>query len=303
MLAPSPSARREVRRGIAALVVVQFCFALFPIFAAFAFQRFAPSAVAFWRIAGGSAILLTLAFAVYGRAAWIRREDLWHFVGCSWLGVALNQGLFLEGLARSTPIHSGLVMCLIPVLTYGIAVLLRRERMNRVRAVGILIAMGGSAPLFLARAADGSATLSAHAFGNALMFANAIAYSLYLVFAKRLLERTPALVFVAWIYALSLPSVFWFGHGVDVAPSWDGAEKAWLAIGYAVLFPTVIAYLFNGYALARVPASTTAFFIYMQPVITAVASRLVLGERFQPQLVMTAACLFVGLGLVLQRRW
>ena len=57
------------------------------------------------------------------------------------------------------------------------------------------------------------------------------------------------------------------------------------AVGAAagvVLLGTVGAYALNAWALARTGASTTAFFIYIQPLFAGVLAYLVLGENAFP---------------------
>ncbi|MEM8713169.1 MAG: DMT family transporter, partial [Planctomycetota bacterium] len=213
------------------------------------------------------------------------------------LGIVLNQGLFLVGLQRSTPMNAGLVICLIPVFAYTVAVVGRREAFHPRRALGVVIALLGSVPLFVARGADLDAS---YAIGNLLMAGNALCYAFYLVYSKRLLQKMPALVLVAWIYALSLPWLPLFMAGQTLAPA-TASTGAWWSLAYVVVFPTIVAYALNSYALARVEASTTAFFVFSQPVITALAAWALLDEVPTPALGVAAAGLFLGMALVVGR--
>ena len=115
-------------QGHLALVVVQLCFGLFPVYGILAMDPevgFDPLGVASWRILAASVILLAIAALRYrGRLIPPRRE--WGLLfACALLGIVLNQGFFLLGLARSTAINAGLVMCLIPVFTFVLAAALR----------------------------------------------------------------------------------------------------------------------------------------------------------------------------------
>ena len=202
--APLPNSKAEVQRGLLALGAVQLCFGLFPVFGRLAMDPvtgFAPFAVACWRIGIGSVVLLALCFALYGRRTLPSRSDLLPLAFFGFLGIVLNQGLFLVGLQRSTPMNAGLVICLIPVFAYSVAVLGKRETFHSRRALGVVVALAGAVPLFLARGADLGAE---HAFGNLLMAGNALCYAIYLVYSKPLLKRMPPLVLVAWVYVLSL---------------------------------------------------------------------------------------------------
>ena len=79
------------------------------------------------------------------------------------------------------------------------------------------------------------------------------------------------------------------------------SSGAWWSLAYVIVFPTVLAYGLNTYALARVEASTTAFFVFAQPVITALAAWIVLKEVPTPALGLAATGLFIGMALVVRK--
>jgi drug/metabolite transporter (DMT)-like permease len=288
---------RSIAAGHVALAFVQVAFGLLPIFATFVFRPggISPFGVGAWRVAGGSLVLGVLAAAVYGRRALPRREDLVRFVACAWLGVAVNQGLFLVGLARSTPVNAALVMALIPVFTFTIAAAVRQEVFNGLRALGVVIALAGLLPLLFT---DGFHSLGRYGFGNLLMVANALCYSCYLVLAKPLTRRYPPVVIIAWTYLFSLVALPVFMPGQPLLPT---RGEAWWGIAYIVVFPSIVAYLLNVFALGRLRASTTAVYIYGQPLVTATASWLAFGERPTPAMLLAAGALFVGIWLVARR--
>jgi len=278
-------------------VVVQVCFALFPIFAKFAFGRggsggagaFTPFSITVWRIAFGSASLLGAAFLLHGRAALPRPRDLPALFACSFLGVTANMALYLEGLSRSTATNAGLMMCLIPVFTFAIAAATKQEPFERRRALGVLVVLVGAA------------LLQGHApheivVGNGLMVLNTLCYAIYLVTSRPLLARYPPLVLIAWVFALGLPFAPWFARGQTLVPA--APATAWWAFGLILVFATSLPYMLNAWALARVRASTTAIFIYLQPLITAAAGTFVLGERPGRRTLGSALFVFAGMWLV-----
>ena len=145
-----------------ALGAVQLCFGLFPVFGRLAMAAeggFSPFALAAWRITVGAAVLMALAAAVHRGRVLVGRSDLLRLFGLAVLGISANQGLFLVGLERSTPMNAGLVICLIPIFAYGVAVLLGVERFDARRGAGVLIALAGAVPLFVVRKDQGVQTL------------------------------------------------------------------------------------------------------------------------------------------------
>ncbi|MFT6111012.1 MAG: drug/metabolite transporter (DMT)-like permease, partial [Planctomycetota bacterium] len=101
---------------------------------------FAPFAVASWRIGAGALVLLPLTLLRYRRRAIPARRDFLPLALFAFLGIVLNQGLFLVGLQKSTPMNAGLVICLIPVFAYSVAVIGRRETFHPRRALGVMVA-------------------------------------------------------------------------------------------------------------------------------------------------------------------
>jgi drug/metabolite transporter (DMT)-like permease len=271
--------RAQIVAAHFALAVAQISFGLIPIFGLIAFRPggFSPIGVGAWRITAGAAILLPLAFIVHGRAAIPARRDLARFTIAAALGVALNQWLYLEGLSRSTPINAALMMCLIPVFTIALATVAGIERLHVARVVGVIIALLGT------------------------VACNALLYSGFLIVGKPLAQRYPPLVMIAWAYTLSLPFVPVFAIGQRIFPD-PGHAAAWWSLAFIIVFPTVISYLCNAYALARVRASTTAIYVYVQPFIAALSSWVAFRERLTPVMSVAAVAMFVGVWLVSRRR-
>jgi drug/metabolite transporter (DMT)-like permease len=289
----------ERLRGHAALLVVQVCFALFPVAAKVAFRdgAFTPFSMGVWRIGFGAASLLAVAVLRRGRAAFPRLRDLPILLLCSFLGVTANMALYLEGLSRSTATNAGLMMCLIPVFTFTIAAAVRHERFQPARALGVLVALAGASMLHWAEAPE---LAREHGLGNFLMVLNTLSYATYLVISRPLLRRYPPVVVIAWVFVLAVPFAPWLARGQVLLP--QAGPSAWWALAFVLVFPTSVAYLLNTFALARLRASTTAIYVYLQPLITAAGSRVVLGEKPTRATVLSAACVFAGIWLVARGR-
>jgi drug/metabolite transporter (DMT)-like permease len=87
---------------------------------------------------------------------------------------------------------------------------------------------------------------------------------------------------------------------VTWVPAAAGA-RSWASLGYILVFPTVVAYLLNAFALARVSASTTAVFVFSQALITGIAAAALLGESVRPRTLVAALLILGGTALVLRR--
>lgn len=296
---PGTETRREIRRGHAALLATQLCFGLFPLFGLWAFRDggFEPLAVAFWRIVFGTVVLGALALWRHGARAWPGARELPLLFLLALLGVVFNQVFYLTGLERSTSSNAGLLMCLIPVFTFVIAALFRQERFIPLRAVGVALSLAGAVFWWLKERPD---LVEEYAFGNLLIAANTLFYSIYLVLSRNVVRRIPPLVAIAWIYlfaSLSAPLMAW---RVDIWPA-DAPEKAWWSLAYVLVFATVFSYLLNIYALKRLRASTAAIYIYLQPLLAGAAGFAFLHEELTPVFFGAAGMIFAGIWLVARR--
>jgi drug/metabolite transporter (DMT)-like permease len=284
--------------GVLALIGVQLCFGLSPLFAKWTLVSpggFTPRALVGWRIVFGAVCLGGLALGRHGRAALPPRALLGRLALCALLGIPLNMWLYMEGVKRTSALHTGLLVVQIPVFTYAVACLARAERARARRVLGIAVALAGAGVIVFERSADAAGGGSS--LGNALIVANCLSYAVYLVLARGLLQRFPTLVVIAWVFWLSLPAVGLLFLGGPIWPE-PAEPRALLSFGYTLVFGTFVAYLLNAFALARVPASTVAVFIFLQPLVAGAAGVLVLGERLTLPVVVAGALLLVGIGLV-----
>lgn len=284
-----------------ALVAVQLCFGLFPILGKVAMNPevgFEALGIASWRILFGALVLSVLAFAVYRKRCLPPRREWGLLLACAMLGVVFNQALFLHGLQLSTAINVGLITCLIPVFTFVIAACVGLEKFHWVRALGVLVALAGITPLFLGQGAE---IVGQYGLGNALLVLNTLSFAAYLVVSKSLTSRYPALLVITWVYVFSLPSLPFFVARTSLLPADVHSVTAWASLGYILVFATVVSYLLNAFALARVRASTTAVYVYLQPMITGVAGYWLLEEEIGDGMLRAAVMLFLGIALVTRR--
>jgi drug/metabolite transporter (DMT)-like permease len=190
------------------------------------------------------------------------------------------------------------MMCLIPVFTFVVAAVVGQERWDLGRAFGVALACAGTLPLILAR---GEAFVAGHGLGNTLMVGNCLCYSAYLVLSKPLAARYPSLWLLAWLYIAASPVVPVFARVGGTMPAAPSDTGVWLSLAFVLVFPSTCAYLLNLFALGRVRASTTAFYIYMQPLISGFFGWVWLDEELSLAFVPATLGLVLGSFLVLRR--
>ena len=281
-----------------ALIAVQIMFGTWPIIGKIVLQTVPSAGLVGLRVAGAA-----LAFIVIGKATGgvgrIQGRDWPLLIGSSLLGLVLNQWLYVKGLSLTTAINATLLSTTIPVFTLLVGIILRTDRATLRRMVGIALAASGV--IYLIGPTRGGFSSVTRA-GDFLIVSNSLCYGAYIAVSKDLVKRYSALTVITWVFIVACVTTVPVGlvslSHISLATISTGV---WLKILFIILVPTVGAYYLNAWALARVPPSTVAVYIYLQPLIAFVLAPLFLGERLSWRAAIASIFIFSGV-LVVTRR-
>ena len=279
------------------LLFGQVCFASLPVVGRMAMLgHLPPAGIVLVRMTGGALVFSLIAWR--RGALKIARADLPMLIGCAFLGVAANQELFIQGLARSTATNATVLGSTIPVFTAITAIVMRREPARPRRLLGIAIACAGAAVLV---GADKLSLSSDHMVGNAMVLANSFCYGAYLVIVRPLADRYDPIGLLAMLFIAGVPMVAPLGVVAWAdAPPLTGDDVAYLA--FLVAVPTVGAYGLVQTALRRAEATLVAAYIYLQPVFATLGAILLLGESPSARLYMCGVLVLTGVWLAARSR-
>jgi len=281
-----------------ALIAVQVMFGTWPIVGKIVLRTVPSAGLVGLRVAGAS-----LAFIIIGKMTGgvgrIRREDWPLLLVSSLLGLTLNQWLFVKGLSLTTAINATLLTTTIPVFTLLVGMLLRTDRATLRRMVGIALAASGVIYLIGPTRSEFSSLTRA---GDLMIVINSLCYGAYIAVSKDLVKRYSALTVITWIFIAACVTTVPVGVvSLSHVSLSDITAGVWLKILFIILVPTVGAYYLNAWALARVPPSTVAVYIYLQPLIAFVLAPLILGETLSWRAAIASLFIFAGV-LVVTRR-
>jgi drug/metabolite transporter (DMT)-like permease len=273
-------------------------FATWPIVGKIALRAMPSVALVAFRVAG-AALAFILIGAIRGRVGRIQKRDWPLLVASSLLGVVLNQWLFVKGLSLTTVINATLLGTTIPIFTLLVSIALRTDRASLRRILGILLSAGGVVYLIGPGSVEFS---SATRLGDLLLVINSLCYGTYIAISKDLMTRYSALTVITWIFIVGGIATMPVGAmSISHVPLASVSATVWVAIAYIVVVPTVGAYYLNAWALGRVPPSTVAVYIYLQPLIAFSLAPLLLGEKLNWRTIVAASLIFAGV-LVVTRR-
>ena len=227
----------------------------------------------------------------------IEKKDFLKILLASILGMCVNMLAFFRGLELSTPINSGIIITLSPVLVLILSYFFLKEKVTVKKIIGILIGFSGAVFLILNSSKTGINAPNIP-LGNSFFLLNASAYAGYLIVIKPLTRKYNIFTLMKWLFliGLVLSTPITFNQFVEV--NWT--ELPWFAIwrmAYVVIGTTFLTYLFNIYALKTLSPTTVGSFIYLQPIIT-IGFALITGNDVLDTTKMFS-CLLVFIGIYL----
>jgi drug/metabolite transporter (DMT)-like permease len=209
------------------------------------------------------------------------------------LGVFMNQVVFLWGLKLTLPAHAALLYALTPTVVLLIGWIRGVERPSLRKGVGIALAFLGVLVLFSGRH---STVLPTHwMLGDFLILLAMLSWAGYTVISSTLVrqygsELTTALtIFVG--FALFLPvgllGFFQF-HPAQIS------SAGWIGAAYLGLVGSILMYLLWFHALGMKEPSRVAMVTNGQPILTALAGWALFGHAITPAFGLGALLVVVG---------
>jgi drug/metabolite transporter (DMT)-like permease len=208
----------------------------------------------------------------------IRRSDWLPVIFLGVGGHAVYQLLFINGMARTNPANSSLLMATSPIWVVVIGYLLGVERINRLMWLGVLFSFVGI--VVLISGGEGGLSLSSQTLlGDLLIVACALGWAVYTTASKPLLARYSSLTLTTWtmlagtipLLTISLPDM--------LRQDWGRISlTAWGAAAFSALLAVVVGYLVWYYSVQRVGNARTAIYSNLIPVFAIIFAWLTLGS-------------------------
>lgn len=250
-----------------------------------------PLPAAAWRYAVAATILLPFALVQrprrgLGPAA----GPLALMVVC---GGVLYPSLFLLALARTTATNTALLIALNPVLTQLLVPLIG-ERLEVRRLGGVMLALAGATTVVIRGDVSQLAALTFNT-GDLLAIAAAGTWAAFNLASRGVVVHLSPAFTNCVIYTVGGVALYLLSGGEEPLAQLSAATPTALG-GLLVMavFSSVIAGQFFLVGVRTVGVSRTVVFVYLVPVVTALLSATLLGERLQFEQALGGAAVLAG---------
>lgn len=204
------------------------------------------------------------------------------------VGFTASYALIYTAL-RDTPAGTTMVLvALTPLMTFGLAIAQGQERFRLQGLLGALVALAGVAVVFADQiGADVP-------IGSLLLVvAGAACIAESGVIGKWIPKSDPV---GTNAIAMLTGGGLLFGLSIVSGEPWaiPGQAATWVAVGYLVVFGSVVMFALYLFALARWTASAVSYVTLLMPLVTVPLAAILIGERITPSLVIGGGIVLVG---------
>ncbi len=231
----------------------------------------------------------------------IEKKDWPRLLLCSIFGVGLNQILFLKGLNLASAVDASIMMSCTPIIVLALTAIILKEKLLTNQISGVALGFAGAIILITNR---GEINLNSNALlGNGLIFLNSISWGLYLVLAKPLMHKYHPITITKWAFLLGCGWAIPFGLHDFINIDWINMPLTiGLGILYVILMTTFVAYFLNMYSLKTLSPSLISFYIYIQPVCTAIIAILAGKDEITLVKIFATLLIFAGIYVINTKR-
>jgi drug/metabolite transporter (DMT)-like permease len=253
-------------------------------------------AIAFWRMALASLILLPFHLRARKDSAAPSGRPLWPFTLGAGLILALHFTCWIASIQLTTVASSLLLMSAQPLWAALLGLLFLREAVPRRGAAGMLLALLGIAAIAWSDRSHGATNL----LGDSLALLSGLAAAGYLTVGRHLRLRLPLATYLLSVYGAS---ALFLGLGALLSgvpfTGYDG--RTWAMLGLLALFPSALGHSLVNYALRHMESYRVSLSILVEPVVSSLLAALLFAEIPGPAFFPGALLIFAGVFLAMGR--
>jgi drug/metabolite transporter (DMT)-like permease len=224
------------------------------------------------------------------------------WTGCAIVGILLLVANGAVGIGEQT-IPSGLAALLVatvPLWLLGIDAMLNHARLGLAPLAGLALGLVGVGLLSGLGGSSGHTSVA----GVVIILIAAFTWALGTIMTRRVaIPSSPALASgmellcggAALLVLSAATGEFGSVHLAQIS------ARSWLALGYLIVFGSIIAFSAYGIAVRALPTPTVATYAYVNPVIAVLLGTLILNERLTPAM-LGGGVLIVGAVVLVVRR-
>ena len=209
-------------------------------------------------------------------------------------GIFAYSFFFFTGLRMVTASHGALIVALNPVLVMLISSSIGKERISRIKIIGLLLSIAGTA-IVIARG-DLLDLFTIFTWGDAFMLGCPISWALYTYFAKDALKFATPLQASTWASVIGLAMILFFVPFETYPTKVDWT--IWLAIVYLGICGSVLGFVWYYEGIKEIGPVKTSIFNNLIPIFAVMFSVVFLDETIHTYMWYGSALVISGVYII-----
>lgn len=266
-------------------------------------QFIPPFTFLFWRFLLASIIFLPF-FLLCARKEKENLKSLLPIVPIGFLGIPFCLSFVFLGFERTSALDGTILSALAPIFIVLAGVFFLKEKVTRIEAAGLAIAISGSVVMVSQPILEGGAFAQRNLTGNLLIIISDLIWTVYVIASKVEFKKHSPFIITAVSFFTGLVAIFPLAlietkqlFAISNMPS-----AALLGLLYMAILSSVLAYFAFESGLRLIEASETTLFAYLQPIFAAPVAILWLGEKITSPFLFGATIVAIGIFLSEFRR-
>jgi drug/metabolite transporter (DMT)-like permease len=209
-------------------------------------------------------------------------------------GIFAYSFFFFTGLRMVKASHGALIVALNPVLVMLISSSIGKERISRIKIIGLILSITGTA-IVIARG-DLLDLFTMFTWGDAFMLGCPISWALYTYFAKDALKFATPLQASTWAIVIGLAMILFFVPFETYPTKVDWT--IWLAIVYLGICGSVLGFVWYYEGIKEIGPVKTSVFNNLIPIFAVMFSVVLLDETIHAYMWYGSALVISGVYII-----
>ncbi len=242
--------------------------------------------------------ILYISFFLFKKTPWPKGKQ-WKFILIlSVLNFVLSNGLSTWGVKYISSGLGAIIGALVPLWVVIIS-FFRGDRLSKLSIIGLIVGFSGICVVFYDHLSD--FLLPDFRFGIGISIIATLTWAFGTLYTKKKAASFNPYFGLGLQMFISSILLFAFTGATATSVSWSAIPAtSWWAIGYLVLFGSVLTFIAFIYALQHLPSEISSIYAYVNPIVAVLLGTIIFNESLNAAIVIGGSITLIGLYMVNQ---
>ncbi|MBS1916297.1 MAG: EamA family transporter [Bacteroidetes bacterium] len=241
--------------------------------------------------------LCYILFFTFKKKAWPKGKQWNTVLILSLLNFFLTNGLTTWGVKYISAGLASIIAAIFPLWLVVIDIVWKRTKIETKALIGFLVGFGGICIIFYDHLKD--FFNADFRFGIIISFIASLSWALGTIYTKQQANEFNPYFSIGLQMFISGIALFCTTSATGIAiPFHQIPAQSWFAIGYLIVFGSVISFFTYLYALQNLPTEQVSIYAYMNPVVAVIISALIFREPFTIYMIIGGLTTLLGVYMI-----